>query len=42
LLDEGGAVNYDLSAAEIGSDHRIEIASDRFGAESADLLIARR
>jgi hypothetical protein len=39
LLDEGGAVNHDLGASDIGSGYGIEIAPDRLG---ADLLVARR
>ena len=40
--DERGAVNHDLGASEIGGNHRIEVAPDRLGTDSADLLVAGR
>jgi hypothetical protein len=33
-------VNHDFSASDIGGDHRIEIAPDRLGIDSTDLLVA--
>jgi hypothetical protein len=35
-------VDDDLSASRIGSDHGIEIAPDRLGTDSADILVAGR
>jgi len=40
LLDEGGAVNHDLSASDIGGDDRIKIAPDRLGTDGTDLHTA--
>jgi len=42
LLDKRGAMNHDLSASDIGSGHHFEIAPDRLGTDSANLLVARR
>jgi hypothetical protein len=39
LLDEGGAVNHDLGASDIGSDHRTEIAPDGLAADGGSVLI---
>ena len=42
LLDEGGAVDHDLGAADIGRGHRIEIAPDRLGTDRCPSAVSRR
>jgi hypothetical protein len=39
MLDEGGAVNHDVGAPDLGSGLRIEIAPVLLGTDSADLLV---